>query len=146
MRGDRDAFEDKYLDVMQNIEAPIVDLYRANPTMLDWDVEQALDALIRAYQAEERPRFTPAVRLSPLGKQLHDGVRAMCEWRLGRGPLPYPQMQDGKGRETSAQPEPKTLVEIIACLQRIRRSVSLWTREGGRQGYLTYVNRFFPPS
>ena len=38
--------------------------------------------------------------------------------------------------------EPVTRDEIIACLKRVRKSIHLWTREGGRQGYLTFVSRF----
>ena len=29
-----------------------------------------------------------------------------------------------------------------ACLKRIRKSVQRWNKEGGRQGYLTFVGRF----
>jgi hypothetical protein len=31
---------------------------------------------------------------------------------------------------------------IIACLKRIRKSVEKWNKQGGRQGYLTFVEQF----
>ena len=31
---------------------------------------------------------------------------------------------------------------IVACLKRIRESIQRWNKEGGRQGYLTFVQRF----
>lgn len=40
--------------------------------------------------------------------------------------------------------EPVALDEIIACLKRVRKSINLWTREGGRRRYLTFVSQFVP--
>jgi len=39
-------------------------------------------------------------------------------------------------------PPPKTLDEIIACLQRILRSIELWQRERGQRGYYDFVSQF----
>lgn len=60
----------------------------------------------------------------------------MCELRLGRGD--HFEAADG---EVIKLPE-ITLLEIIACLKRIRKSVERWTKRGGRQGYLNFVNEF----
>src|SRR5262245_66533978 len=94
-------FEEQYEDVLQNIEFAIVSTYRERPEEIsDWSVEAALDALIRAYGAEQTGRAIPAARLSEPEQQLYDRVRSMCEWRLGRAQLsveadqpPMPQMQ-----------------------------------------------------
>lgn len=37
-----------------------------------------------------------------------------------------------------------TVDEIIACLKRIRSSISMWTKQSGRQGYLTFADQFQP--
>lgn len=37
-----------------------------------------------------------------------------------------------------------TVDEIIACIKRIRSSISLWTKQSGRQGYLAFINPFLP--
>jgi len=37
-----------------------------------------------------------------------------------------------------------TVDEIIACIKRIRSSISLWTKQSGRQGYLTFIDPFLP--
>jgi O6-methylguanine-DNA--protein-cysteine methyltransferase len=42
----QDDFEEKYLDVLQNIEFGIVSVYREHPEMLDWDAFKAVEALI----------------------------------------------------------------------------------------------------
>jgi hypothetical protein len=53
----------KNLDVLQNIEFRIIDIYRADPSLLDLDVKDALDALVRHYRAEEERRRPPALQL-----------------------------------------------------------------------------------
>ena len=60
----RQPIEEEYLDVFQNIEASIVAVYHEIPELTDWDVENALDALIRQYQAEWRGKEVRTPRLS----------------------------------------------------------------------------------
>jgi len=130
-------FEEEYEDVLQNIEFGIVRVYHAQPTLLDVDVDHALEGLVRAYQAEQRGRAAPALRLSLPAQAVYDSVRPMCEWRLGREPL-YTEA----GKKLDVGPEPLTLDEIVACLKRVRKSVAFWTKERGRQGYLSFVSQF----
>ena len=40
------------------------------------------------------------------------------------------------------RPEPVSLDVIVACLKRIRKSIQRWNKEGGRQGYLIFIQRF----
>ncbi len=130
-----DSFEDRYLDVLQNIEFAIVSTYREHPELADSNVERVLELLIRVYGAEANQRPAPPMHLAELDAQLADRIRAMCDWRLGRG----------EGLSTEAgpvQPEPKTADEMIACLKRIRLSVKRWTKQGGRQGYLNFINEY----
>lgn len=129
------SMEDQYLDVLHNIEAAIVSVFREHSTLTDYEVEKSLNELIVAYRAEGQRR-TPAVKdLSASGKLVHARVRVMCEWRLGRQAL-Y------NAEEEAFQPEPITLDEIVICLKRIRKSVQTWTRRHGSQGYLQFVNGF----
>ncbi|MCX7668798.1 MAG: hypothetical protein N2439_01835, partial [Anaerolineae bacterium] len=58
------------------------------------------------------------------------------DWRLGKEKLMTDTDMPGP------QPEPVSAEVIIACLKRIRKSVQRWNREGGRQGYLTFISRF----
>jgi hypothetical protein len=131
------SFEDKYLDVLQNIEFGIVRVYRERPELTDWDALDAIEALIRGYIAEARGRSQPNIRLSDLSQLVFDSVEAMCEWRLGRE---QPFVEDNQPLDVKM--EPKTLDEIIACLKRIRKSIKCWNKEGGRQGYLDFVSEF----
>ena len=128
-------FEEKYEDVLQNIEFGIVRVYQEHPELVDWDALIAIESLIHAYSAEAQGRQAAPRVLAGLASQVAGPVKAMCEWRLGRNPL-----TDEEGH--SLDVPPKTLDEIVACLKRIRRSIRLWNKEGGRQGYLKFVSQF----
>jgi hypothetical protein len=132
--------EEKYTDVLQNIEASIVSVYEAQPALLDLEVRDALDALIRRYKWEQEARGTPKARLFGRSPRVFDQVARICEWRLGRGTL-NPGESDGSEAALPAS-DSLSVAEVLLCLQRIRSSVQLWNKEGGRQGYLRYVSQF----
>ena len=75
--------EEEHQDVLQNIEAAIVDVHRGRPEMLDYDVDGALEALIAHYVAEQRGRTVRDPVLHGLRQEVFDAVQAMCEWRAG---------------------------------------------------------------
>jgi len=131
-------FEERYQDVLQNIEFAIIQVYRDHPEMTDWEALAAIEALLRKYRAEVRGRQAKPPSLAPLADEVYEFVKTMCEWRLGRETL----FADKEGTPLNLPIEPITLDELIACLKRVRKSINLWTREGGRQGYLTFVSQF----
>jgi hypothetical protein len=136
MTGEQ-KFEEKYLDVLQNIEFGIVRVYREHPELSDWDALDAIEALIRSYTAETRGRPRSNIHLSDLSQRVFNSVESLCEWRLGREQL------TAKDREPfELGIEPKTVHEIIDCLKRVRKSIHRWNKEGGRQGYLNFVSEF----
>jgi lysyl-tRNA synthetase class II len=135
--NDRKFEEEEYMDVLQNIEFGIVNVYRQHPDLTDWDTLDAIEALIHHYTAEARGRSRPPARLSELPQLVFDFAGDMCEWRLGRT---QPFTQDDQPVELEM--EPKTVPEIIACLKRIRKSIRNWTKRGGRQGYLNFISEY----
>src|SRR4051812_12263115 len=132
------GFEEEYEGVLQNIEFAIINIYQHQPTLVDFDVENALDALIRTYQAQQLDRTPRVVALNALAQLVYSGVQTMCEWRLGRE-LPFAL----EGPTQIPAPKPITVAELIACLKRIRKSVRTWNKRGGRQGYLEFASQFF---
>lgn len=131
-----DFDDDRYLDVLQNIEASIVDVYRAEPDLLDSDVERALYGVIVALNAERlgKPFDLEKVKLSEHGERVFQAVLAVAEWRITGRPL--------AGERTG--PLPRSVEELVACLQRVRKSVQRWTKERGRRGYLDFVKAYLP--
>jgi hypothetical protein len=128
--------EDEHLDVLQNIEFAIVTEFREDGSILDLNVLEAVNALVRHYEAGMEGRRPPEPRLSDLSRRIFVSVGAICEWRLGRDPGPAPEITD------EPESEPKTTAEIVACLKRIHKSIGRWTRESGKRGYLEFAGRF----
>jgi hypothetical protein len=137
--GQREGtFEERYQDVLQNIEFGIVSVYHDHPEMSDWEALSAVEALIRRYRAEVKGRQAGPPSLDPLTEEVYYSVERLCEWRLGRKPL----LVDKEGQPREVSSNSVTLDEIVDCLKRVRKSINRWTRLGGRQGYLTFVEQF----
>lgn len=127
--------EDEYTDVLQNIELAIMSVYHENSDLTDYDVDKALNALWTEYRSETQGQTKTPPPFSASQRLVYERVNLMCEWRLGRHTL----QADEKGKVVDIKPEPISLEEIGACLKRIRKSIELWTKEGGRQGYLYFM-------
>ncbi len=133
-------FEDKYLDVLQNLESSILQVYSKQPDLTDFNVDRVIDALVRNYQDEQSGRAVagvPSHLTSTLEQELYQQVKAMCDLRLGRDVL-----EDENDQEVDLGLETKTPDEIIACLKRIRQSIKRWTKVGGRRGYLDFIRQY----
>src|SRR6266851_3712619 len=86
-RSMRDETMEKYYDVLQNIEFAIRCVYTDDATLLDLEVMDGLDLMVRRYVAEEQGRTPPRLRLSERAQRVYTDAERMCEWRLGRGRL-----------------------------------------------------------
>ena len=128
------SFEDKYMDVLQNIEMAIVSVYREHNDLLDYDVDKVLNILWTEYRNAKQGRATPAPKLGENAELVYDRIKEMCEWRLGRT-----SMKAAKG-SARLKAEPISIDEIMDCLKRIRKSVDLWNKQGGRHGYLYFID------
>jgi hypothetical protein len=80
--------KEKQQDVLQNIEFAVSALYKSNPEMTDYAVLLIYEALVRLYEAEVAGRTVQSVDVSGVEADLLRNVRAVCEWRLGRQPMP----------------------------------------------------------
>ena len=129
-------FDEIHLSLLQNIEFSIVQVYRAERSLLDVDAKAAVDALVRYYHAEEEGRTPPSIKLGELGQRVFLSVQRMCEWRLGRGPFP--------GDESEKAESKIPLSELVKSLREIQKSIPRWTQRNGRQGYLDFVSPYVP--
>jgi hypothetical protein len=128
-------FGEKNLDVLQNIEFGIIEVYRANPSLLDVDVKDAIDALVRHYHAEEEQRTPPTMTIGERAQSIFLSVQRVCEWRLGRSSFPG---------ETTTTESGMPVSELVKCLREIQKSIPRWSRQGGRKGYLDFVKQYLP--
>ncbi|MCA9929526.1 MAG: hypothetical protein KC419_13665 [Anaerolineales bacterium] len=133
-------FEEKYNDQLRSMELALVRVYRADGEVVDWQVLTAVNTLIRTYTAEQRKRPAPATKMQLPVQQAYTDLQIPCEGWLGRGPL-----LDETGQTVQVDENNKlTISEIIACLKRIRRSIEMWQKEGGRRGYFEFIDQFLP--
>ncbi|HEV8722457.1 MAG TPA: hypothetical protein VGW77_17715 [Candidatus Binatia bacterium] len=128
------GLEDTHLDVLQNIEFAIVSVYREHDDLVDYNVMRALDALIDVYRSESRGHTAKAVHLPEVESLVAQRVQEICEFRLGRNELTG-EIHGTRGEITTAE-------EIVSCLRKIRKSVDRWNRQGGKQGYLQFIEEY----
>lgn len=127
---------EQYPDVLQNIEFAIISIYRDQPDLLDYDVADALNALIQYYRHKTAPIEGREPNLHERAAAVFNSVRAMAEWRLGR------QSEFVSSDGQVDPPESISQDELVQCLKYILKSVKFWNEEAGRQGYLNYVKQF----
>jgi hypothetical protein len=109
------GIEEEYMDVLHNIETMIIDVYREVPTLLDYDVEAAITALISYYRARQIGREPKPIRLTDREGAVYNRVHSVCEWRLGKE---VPEIE-------STLPEEGwiSIEELLNCLKRIKKSI-----------------------
>ncbi len=126
---------EEYPDVLQNIEVLVLGIFQSDRSILDLHVLDAYDAAARKYVREAQGGW---FKLPPgtdsRTRDVFDQVVQVCEFRLGKDPE-HPLPADG---------EPLDVDVIIACLKRLKKSVKNWTWQGGRHGYLEYIEQFLP--
>ena len=129
-------FAEENLDILQNLEFAVVEVWRAHPEMTDYVAQRACEAARQFYRAEQRGSPPKPPALTGLDATAFESLKAMCEFRLGRSP--------GPKSETEIPVTPIPVEKLVACLQELAKSVERHTRSGGRQGYLTFIDGFLP--
>ena len=132
-------FEEQYNDTLRSMELALVRVYRNDDSVVDWHVGTAVNNLTRSYTAEQRKRKALSFKMPPQTQQAFTDLQTACEGWLGRAPL-----FDEAGQTIELDQNKLTISEIIACLKRIRRSVDMWQKEGGRRGYFEFIDQFLP--
>ena len=76
--------KEENLDVLQNLEAAIVGVWREHPEMSDYVASRAYEAAFEQYRAEARGHQPKPAQLGGLDAEAFDAIKAICEFRLGR--------------------------------------------------------------
>jgi hypothetical protein len=133
------TFEDKYNDVLRSMEIALVQAYREEEEMTDWETLTAVNGLIRMYTAVEHRRQPPKLKMTALAQRSFTELKLVCDGWLGQTPI-----FDEAGKMQELGDDALSVAEVIACLKRIRKSVEMWQKEGGRRGYFEFVDQFLP--
>nr|WP_255638973.1 hypothetical protein [Deinococcus betulae] len=117
--------EERFLPVLRSLELAVLGVYGEHPDLTDAQVDSAYEELARRYRAEATNfPFKPG-KLDGLRAEVHDAALRNLTLMLDHlGEAGRPGAED-----------------LRQCLNRLRASVRLWTREAGRQGYLKFLDR-----
>ncbi len=122
------------LDVLQNLEFAIVEVWRAHPDMTDYTAQRAYEAARQYYRATQRGHPPKPPALTGLDATAFAALKRMCEFRLGQDP--------GPPSEPEIPVTPIPVEKLITCLQELAKSVERHTGIAGRQGYLKFIDQF----
>ena len=113
--------QQKYLDILHDIEECIATINADHPELDDAQVIRALRALLYAYTTGNS--VPPA--LSPLATEIYADVQQVLAWRI----------RDVPGSRAVFRP----LLDSLEC---VIDSAEFWHRQGGVRGYLEYMSQF----
>ena len=128
------SYSEKNLDVLQNLEFAIVEVWRAHPEMTDFTAQNAYETACQLYRAEQRGHTPKTVVLTGLDAIAFEAVKQICEARLGRS----------SEFLKNVPIEPIPVETLVDCLRTLSRSVERHTKISGRQGYLGFIDKFLP--
>jgi hypothetical protein len=126
---------DEDLPVLQNLEFSVAQVWRAHPEMSDYAALRAYEAAFKLYRDQMRGHIPKPPTLKGLDAAAFEAVTEMCEIRLGRKADPDEKM--------AALP-PVPLEKLVGYLRELARSVERHTFISGRQGYLTFIDKYVP--
>jgi hypothetical protein len=125
--------EDK-LDILQNLEFAIVQTWRRHPEMTDHVAHRAYETAFDLYRGEMRGGRSRPQNLTGVDIDAFEALKAMCEFRLGRGPGPVPGVEKIRGIPI------ELLVECLRELRKVRRTPHQNERKTG----VSDLRRTFP--
>jgi hypothetical protein len=128
---------DKHISIMQSLEMNLANHYSEQPQLTDYDVSDAFDALARHYKANlDNRTFTP--NLKGRSKEVFELLQTITDVFVSNGQFPT----NADGPLVPENMQSYTVEDVLACTKRLQSSLKLWTKEGGRQGYLNYISQF----
>ena len=119
--------EEKYFDQLMQLEFAVLGFFDDHPELTDAMVDNAYEELARRYRAEATAHEYKPGKLDGLRLELHDTLLPIAEMLVGRpdNVMPY---------------APVSAEALNEMFRRLRASLRKWSREGGRQGYLTFLD------
>jgi hypothetical protein len=123
-----------YLDILQNVEATIIGVYKDMPELRDPDVILALERLISQYTREKKKLPALPINLPTRSLTVFQAIRDLSENRIDRTAIA--EVPD----DVWGYRLPLRL--IIPCLERLLKSAETWHKRGGQRGYLEFIGQY----
>lgn len=113
-------FVEKYQEVLTPLEFLVIDFYKHNRKMHDHDALRVYEALIKYTKAKSTNYPLPQIKLEGISLDLYQQQLAFL-----------------LSKEDSF-----SFQELMECVKTLEKSLKLWNREFGSQGYLNYISQF----
>ncbi|MBR9923283.1 MAG: hypothetical protein GYB31_20825 [Bacteroidetes bacterium] len=134
------GLEEKYPDILQNIESAVTQFYRKSPDLRDRDVMKAYELLERHFRKLSMGRKLEEELPDELATELYKQVLSTLEVRQKIiGTADNSEAETPKRRFSHALKEPSKEEIIIACLRKVHKSAKRWNKRNGERGYLGFV-------
>lgn len=113
-------FTEKYVGVLQPLEFHIVNFYRKNPSLYDYDILRVYEALLKYMKAKLTNFSLPQHKLEGISCDIYECLFTFIE-----------EME-----------KHYSLEELQACLKRLEKSINFWGKRAGSRGYLNHIVQF----
>ncbi len=145
-------FEEEFGQSLMNIEVALATSYR-DVEMHDNHALNGIRGLIRTYQAINRGRPQPTLKLSPLAQNAFERMKRICDVMVGSAAQNtlheidhhyFLQVTGNPLEDDDVDVVTLPHDQIIQCLKRVEKSVKTLHKRGGRRGYYNFVSEFLP--
>ena len=116
--------QEKFENELKALESSIVGVFRAEPSLLDSQVARAVESMVNILKSRVKGKPAQKLNLDGLDLRVFSALDAAINEILSLN------------SELSNN-------ELLECLKVIGKSISKWTKQFGRQGYLNFVNQYF---
>lgn len=119
--------EEKYFDQLMQLEFAVLGFFDDHADLTDAAVDSVYEELARRYRAEATAHEYRPSKLDGPRLELHGTLLPIAEMLVGRpdNVMPY---------------APVSAEAMQDIFKRLRSSLKKWNKEGGRRGYLTFLN------
>lgn len=111
---------EKYMGILQPLEAFVSIYFRTNPMMHDYDVLSVYEALLKFIKAKITNYPVPEIKLKDLSLELYEALFYFI----------------------MSKEENYSWQEIQESLKMLEKSVKRWNSRNGSQGYLKFISQF----
>lgn len=116
--------EEKFENELKAIESSVVGVFRSEPSLLDSQVNRAISSMAIILKSKVNGKIVEKPRFDGLDLLVFDALDAAVKALLNTNP----NLTDD---------------DLLQCLKIVAKSISRWTKQLGRQGYLKFVSQYF---
>ncbi|MGH1435658.1 MAG: hypothetical protein ACRBG0_14520 [Lewinella sp.] len=126
---------------MQSIESTVLEIREEFPKLLDGDVVFAFDQLVTYFQTlakgkEAKEPLSSSDRRQALLDEILNVIEEREELEADSSVVNNPEIKP------NGNPIPSLPAFYATCIKTLSKSVRLWSKEGGKTGYLNYISNF----